>query len=128
IFGLGAAQVGLCIALLICVGLALGYPVAASFVAGTGFVLTSTAIGMQMRGERRVLGAPRGRRVVAFRLLEDLAIVPRLALVAFLAPGGAAVSTEDRLRAVGIGLAAIAGLVLAGRYLLDPMFRLLGRA
>ena len=36
IFGLGAAQVGGAIALLICVGLALGYPVAASFVAGTG--------------------------------------------------------------------------------------------
>ena len=128
IFGLGAAQVGGAIALLILVGLALGYPVAASFVAGTGFVLTSTAIAMQMLDERNAMGLPKGRRVVAILLLEDLAIVPLLALVAFLAPGGEAVSTEDRLLAVGIGLAAIAGLVLAGRYLLDPMFRLLGRA
>ncbi len=128
IFGLGAAQVGGAIALLICVGLALGYPVAASFVAGTGFVLTSTAIAMQMLDERRELGQPRGRRVVAILLLEDLAIVPLLALVAFLAPGGEAVSTADRATAIGIGLAAIVGLILAGRYLLDPMFRLLGRA
>ncbi|WP_260580668.1 monovalent cation:proton antiporter-2 (CPA2) family protein [Sphingopyxis sp. PET50] len=128
IFGLGVAQVGGAIALLICVGLVLGYPVAASFVAGTGFVLTSTAIVMQMLDERRALGAPKGRRIIAILLLEDLAIVPLLALVAFLAPGGEAVSTADRLLAVGIGLAAIAGLVLAGRYLLDPMFRLLGRA
>lgn len=127
IFGLGAAQVALCIALLICVGLALGYPVAASFVAGTGFVLTSTAIAMQMLEERRALGAPKGRRVVAILLLEDLAIMPLLALVAFLAPGAEAVSNADRMIAVGIGLAAILGLVLAGRYLLDPMFRLLGR-
>ncbi len=59
IFGLGLAQVGLCIALLICVGLALGYPVAPSFVAGTGFVLTSTAIAMQMLEERRALQVQR---------------------------------------------------------------------
>src|SRR3546814_19208476 len=34
----------------------------------------------------------------------------------------------DRLISVAIGLGAIVGLILAGRYLLDPMFRLLGRA
>ncbi|WP_326913557.1 monovalent cation:proton antiporter-2 (CPA2) family protein [Sphingopyxis chilensis] len=128
IFGLGAAQVGGAIALLICVGLALGYPVAASFVAGTGFVLTSTAIVMQMLDERRAMGQPKGRRIIAILLLEDLAIVPLLALTAFLAPGGEAVSMTDRLIAVAIGLGAIGGLILAGRYLLDPMFRLLGRA
>jgi CPA2 family monovalent cation:H+ antiporter-2/glutathione-regulated potassium-efflux system protein KefB len=128
IFGLGAAQVGAAIALLICVGLALGYPVAASFVAGTGFVLTSTAIVMQMLDERREMGQPKGRRIIAILLLEDLAIVPLLALTAFLAPGGEAVSMTDRLIAIATGLGAIVGLILAGRYLLDPMFRLLGRA
>src|SRR3546814_20548496 len=80
IFGLGAAQVGGAIALLICVGLALGYPVAASFVAGTGFVLTSTAIVMQMLDERRAMGQPKGRRIIAILLLEDLGIVPLLAI------------------------------------------------
>lgn len=128
IFGLGLAQVGLCIALLTCVGLALGYPVAQSFVAGTGFVLTSTAIVMQMLEERRAMGLPKGRRIVAILLLEDLAIVPLLALVAFLAPGGGHVTMAERLFGVGIGLASILGLVLAGRYLLDPLFRLLGKA
>ena len=128
IFGLGAAQVGGAIALLVCVGLALGYPVAASFVAGTGFVLTSTAIVMQMLDERRAMGQPKGRRIIAILLLEDLAIVPLLALTAFLAPGGEAVSMTDRMIAVAIGLGAIVGLIIAGRYLLDPMFRLLGRA
>lgn len=127
IFGLGLAQVGSAIILLTFVGLALGYPVAVSFVAGTGFVLTSTAIAMQMLDERNALGQPRGRRVVAILLLEDLAIVPLLALVAFLAPGGEAVSTADRFIAIAIGLGAILGLIVAGRYLLDPMFRLLGR-
>jgi len=127
IFGLGLAQVGIAMGLLTCVGLVLGYPVAVSFVAGTGFVLTSTAIAMQMLDERNALGQPRGRRVVAILLLEDLAIVPLLALVAFLAPGGEAVSTADRFLAIAIGIGAILGLIVAGRYLLDPMFRLLGR-
>lgn len=128
IFGLGLAQVGLCIALLTCVGLALGYPVPESFVAGTGFVLTSTAIVMQMLEERRTLAVPKGRRIVAILLLEDLAIVPLLALVAFLAPGGGEVTLSERLIGIALGLAAIAAVILAGRYLLDPMFRILGKA
>ena len=70
------------------VGLSLGYPLAASLIAGTGFVLTSTAIVMQMLEERGAINQPKGRRIVAILLLEDLAIVPLLALVAFLAPGG----------------------------------------
>ena len=127
IFGLGLLQVVGAAGALTCVGLALGYPAAASFVAGTGFVLTSTAIVMQMLQERGEIGLPRGRRIISILLLEDLAIVPLLALVAFLAPGGAEATLADRLGAVGIGLAAIAALVLAGRYLLDPMFRLLAR-
>ncbi len=52
IFGLGVLQVGLAIFALVWVGIALGYPVEASFVAGTGFVLTSTAIVMQTLQER----------------------------------------------------------------------------
>ncbi|WP_435656538.1 monovalent cation:proton antiporter-2 (CPA2) family protein [Brucella pituitosa] len=128
IFGLGLAQVGLCIGLLTLVGLALGYPVAQSFVAGGGFVLTSTAIVMQMLEERRSMGLPKGRRIVAILLFEDLAIVPLLALVAFLAPGGENATLADRLTGIGIGLASILGLVLAGRYLLDSLFRLLGKA
>ena len=127
IFGLGLAQVVLAIAALIWVGITLGYPVTASFVAGTGFVLTSTAIVMQVLEERGQMGLPKGRRIIAILLLEDLAIVPLLALVAFLAPGGAEATLADRLTSVGIGLAAIAVLVVAGRYLLDPMFRLLAR-
>lgn len=128
IFGLGLIQVVLCIGLLTCVGLVLGYSTAQSFVAGTGFVLTSTAIVMQMLEERRVLGQPKGRRIIAILLLEDLTIVPLLALVAFLAPGGESATLADRLGDVAIGLCSIVGLVLAGRYLLDPLFSLLGKA
>jgi len=128
IFGLGLLQVALCIALLGLVGLALGYPYAGSLVAGAGFTLTSTAIVMQMLQERGDISAPKGQRIVSILLLEDLAIVPLLALVAFLAPGGGEVTLMERAQGIGIGLVAIVALVVAGIYLLNPMFRLLAAA
>lgn len=124
IFGLGALQVGVCALLLTSVGWLGGFPVAQAFIAGAGFVLTSTAIVMQILEERGDIAAPKGQRIISILLLEDLAIVPLLALVAFLAPGEHASLTE-RLTAIGIGLAAIAALVVAGRYLLNPFFRIL---
>jgi glutathione-regulated potassium-efflux system protein KefB len=128
IFGLGVLQVGVCALLLTCIGLATGFPVAVSFVAAAGFVLTSTAIVMQLLEERGDMASPKGQRMISILLLEDLAIVPLLALVAFLAPGGADMSWAERLIDVGIGLASIAGLVLAGRYLLNPLFRILAES
>ncbi|MDN3710665.1 cation:proton antiporter [Paracoccus cavernae] len=125
IFGLGLVQVCLAIAVLVWVGIVQGFPIEASFIAGTGFVLTSTAIVMQVLAERGELNQPHGRKMVAVLLFEDLAIVPLLALVAFLAPGGVEATMADRIWSIVIGLGAIAALVIAGRYLLDPMFRML---
>ena len=82
IFGLGSLQVGVCGALLTLVGVAFGLPWTAAFVCAMGFVLTSTAVVMQMLDERGDVGAPRGQRMVAILLFEDLLIVPLLALVA----------------------------------------------
>lgn len=128
IFGLGALQVGVCGVLLTGVGLLGGFSVAQSFVAGAGFVLTSTAIVMQLLEERGEIGVPKGQRMVSILLLEDLAIVPLLALVAFLAPGGAETTLSERLSEIAIGVGAIVGLILAGRYLLNPFFRILADA
>lgn len=128
IFGLGLAQVGVCMFLLVWVGIALGYSPATSLIAGTGFVLTSTAIVMQMLHERGDLAKPRGQKMVSVLLFEDLAIVPLLALVAFLAPGAGEVSMSERLTGVAISLGCILGLVIAGRYLLNPIFRVLAAA
>lgn len=127
IFGLGFLQVGLASVVLTLVGIVLGYSWVQSFTAGAGFVMTSTAIVMQVLAERNELGLPKGRRIVSILLFEDLAIVPLLAFVAFLAPGGETMTLGDRAYTILIGLAAIAALVVAGRYLLDPMFRLLAR-
>ncbi|WP_315920109.1 monovalent cation:proton antiporter-2 (CPA2) family protein [Mesorhizobium sp. SP-1A] len=128
IFGLGTLQVGLCAALLTLAGRLGGFSWPQSFVGGAGFVLTSTAIVMQLLEERGDIATPRGQRMVSILLFEDLMIVPLLALVAFLAPGGEETSLSQRFAEVGIGVAAIAGLILAGRYLLNPFFRILADA
>ncbi len=128
IFGLGLTQVLGCMALLSWVGVALGFPWGQSVIAGAGFVLTSTAIVMQFLEERGDLSTPKGGRIVSILLMEDLAIVPLLALAAFLAPGGAETTLAERATSAAIGLGAIVALVLSGRYLLDPLFRLLARA
>ncbi len=125
IFGLGALQVLTCMAGLTLIGLALGFSLIPSFVAGTGFVLTSTAIVMQMLQERSSMSTLKGQRIIAILLFEDLAIVPLLVLVAFLGAGGETVTLVERMTSIGIALAAIVALVVAGRYLLNPFFRLL---
>ncbi len=128
IFGLGLAQVMLSAGLLTCVGLATGFPMAPSFVAGAGFVLTSTAIVMRLLEEQGKFSTPGGQRIVAILILEDLAIVPLLALVAFLAPAAADHPEAGiSFTAIAIGTFSIACLVVAGRYLLNPLFRILVR-
>lgn len=128
IFGLGAAQVALCGALLTGAGIAMGFSPLIAFVAGMGFVLSSTAIVMQLLDERGDVATPQGQRVVSILLLEDLAIVPLLALVAFLAPGSGEADAMSRLNAILIALGSLAALVAAGRWLLNPMFQLLAQS
>lgn len=128
IFGLGTLQIIICALALTGVGLLFGFMWQVAFIGAAGFVLTSTAIVMQLLGDRGDLTQPRGQKIVAILLFEDLLIVPLLAIVAFMAPNHVVESTSVRLENIGIGLIAIAGLIAAGYWLLNPLFRLLAAA
>ena len=129
IFGLGLVQVAVCGALLTSVGLLAGLRAPVAFIAAMGFVMTSTATVMLLLDERGETSTPRGQRIVSVLLLEDLAIVPLLALVALLGSASADVGTRGSAwLGVGLALVAIAALFGAGRWLLNPMFRLLAAA
>lgn len=128
IFGLGTLQIIICALALTGVGLLFGFTWQVAFIGAAGFVLTSTAIVMQLLGDRGDLTQPRGQKIVAILLFEDLLIVPLLAIVAFMAPNHVVESTSARLENIGIGLLAIAGLIAAGYWLLNPLFRLLAAA
>lgn len=128
IFGLGVAQVLVCGLLLTLTGMAWGLSPLVSFFASMGFVLTSTAIVMQLLEERREISSPRGQRIVSILLLEDLAIVPLLILVTLLTPGAAKLAPGEYWQAIAIAGGAIALLVAAGIWLLSPFFRLLAES
>ena len=128
IFGLGALQISAGSLGLTAVGLVYGYSWQVSFVCAAGFVLTSTAIVMQLLGDRGDIAQPRGQKIVSILLFEDLLIVPLLAIVAFIAPNHVVESTSTRLQSIGVGLISIAGLIAAGYWLLNPLFRLLAAA
>ena len=129
IFGLGAIQVLTCALLLSGIALAAGLTWYAALIAGFGFALSSTAIVMQLLQERNENTGPGGQRVVSILLFEDLAIVPLLALVAVLAGAyGASVETGYPVWiTVGLAIGAVALVYVAGRWIVNPFFRLLAR-
>ncbi|RFP77991.1 monovalent cation:proton antiporter-2 (CPA2) family protein [Hydrogenophaga sp. SNF1] len=129
IFGLGSLQVLVCGAMLTLVGVAFGFSWTVSFISAMGFVLTSTAIVMQLLGERGDIATPRGQRIVSILLFEDLLIVPLLAVVAFLSPDAVAeASGASRWLSVGIAAGSVALLVAVGLWLLNPLFQVLANA
>jgi glutathione-regulated potassium-efflux system protein KefB len=129
IFGLGAVQVLACAGLLTAIAVAAGLAWPAALIAGFGFALSSTAIVMQLLQERNENVTPAGQRVVSILLFEDLAIVPLLALVAILAGAyGSAVETGNPIwMTVGLAIGAVALVYVAGRWVVNPFFRLLAR-
>ena len=128
IFGLGTLQIFLCTIALSGVGLAFGLSLPVAFAGAAGFVMTSTAIVMQLLGERGDIALPRGQKIVSILLFEDLLIVPLLAIVAFMSPVVPDHADGSRWASIGIGIAALAGLIAAGIWLLNPLFRVLAAA
>lgn len=128
IFGLGLAQVVLCgVMLSIFIHLVLDVTPPASLAIGLPLALSSTAQVLPMLRSDNELHTPQGERAFSVLLFQDLSIVPLITIIAAMSrappdpsdPGGAVLALYTVL--------AIAGLVLAGRWILNPMFRLIGR-
>ena len=130
IFGLGAAQLAL-------TALAIGtlaYLVGlvdwrGAVVAGVALAMSATAIALEILEERGQLQQDYGQRAFAILLFQDMAVVPLLAALPLLAQAGGSTHTNigDGLRAVALIVGAILLIVVAGRYLLNPFFRLLAQ-
>jgi len=125
IFGLGTAQVLLTGATLYSIGHFLGYSTKLSLVAGFGLALSSTAFALQILQERGQLSSAYGQRAFGILLLQDIAIVPLLAMVALLAPDeGPSTGSEVAVEVATI-VGAIGAVILAGRFLASPLFSFL---
>jgi CPA2 family monovalent cation:H+ antiporter-2 len=124
IFGLGLAQVAVCGAGLTFAAMAAGLDWRAAIIAGFGLSLSSTAFAMQLLESRQEVNTPYGRRGFSILLFQDLAIVPLLALVSVLAPGESDTARHP-LVSGAIAAGATAALIAAGRYALNPLFRVI---
>jgi monovalent cation:proton antiporter-2 (CPA2) family protein len=128
VFGLGTAQVAITALALGGIALILGFTWQAALVAGVGLAMSSTAFVLQTLAEKKQLTARHGRESFAILLFQDLAVIPLLAALPFLAyslGGGGAVTHGhggwlDAAKAIGI----IGALIFSSRFLLRPLFRL----
>ncbi|RIA37135.1 Kef-type potassium/proton antiporter (CPA2 family) [Hephaestia caeni] len=127
IFGLGTLQVVLCgLALTGVVFFFTGFSLAASIALGLPLALSSTAQVLPMLQSAGRLRTPFGERAFSILLFQDLSIVPLITIIAALSRNPA-----DQMGPPGWQLAlytvlAVTGLVLAGRFLLRPLFMLIG--
>lgn len=127
IFGLGTAQVvvtGAVLSAIIYLFGLLGQ--GGSIIAGFGLSLSSTAFAMQILDEGNDRNTRYGQRAFSILLLQDLAIVPLLALIPLLATQ-APEDTTPPLEDFAIATTAIVVLFAAGRYLVNPLFQIIAR-
>ena len=125
IFGTGTAQVLVTGALLSGAALAFGLAWQSALIIGLILALSSTAFVLQLLAERKQLTTRHGRVAFTILLLQDIAVIPLLALIPMLAPAAAVTAhpAADYILQIGAVLALIAG----GRWLLKPMFRIAAR-
>ncbi|MDY8109333.1 monovalent cation:proton antiporter-2 (CPA2) family protein [Fulvimarina sp. 2208YS6-2-32] len=126
IFGLGAAQVIVTGALIGSAAFLMGFSVPAALVIGSGLALSSTAFGLQILEEQGETNTRHGQAAFSVLLFQDLAVVPILAMIPFLAPYSS--DTEISLAQIAISAAAVVGLIVGGRFLLNPLFRIMASA
>ncbi|HEV2817584.1 MAG TPA: cation:proton antiporter [Allosphingosinicella sp.] len=127
IFLFGGLQVALCgIAAAALVWFAGRSSWPAALALGLPLALSSTAQVLPMLQSAGRLRTPFGERAFSILLFQDLSIVPLITIVAAMSrnPADAAGPPGWQLGLYTVG--AIVGLVLAGRFLLRPLFRLIG--
>jgi len=123
ILGMGAVQVVATGGAVTGIGWLLGAPLLVSLVAGMGFAMSSTAIGLATLQEKHLLATPGGQASFSVLLFQDLAVIPLFLVLALLAPEQSRGSLD--WMAVGKAVAMIALLIAMGRFGLRPLLRLI---
>jgi len=140
ILGLGGLQVGLTTCVLAAIALGFGLDWRVALAVGVTLALSSTAIVLQTLDEKGLLATGGGQSSFAVLLFQDIAVIPILALMPLLAapgvgPGATPGASHDDTWVAGLPgwaetlvvLAAVLAIILAGRFLLQPLFRAIAR-
>jgi glutathione-regulated potassium-efflux system protein KefB len=118
VFGLGSLQVAVSGALLFGFLVATALPWNVALVVGFALALSSTAFVAQILAERAELNTETGRTSISILILQDMAVIPLLAIVPLISEGAPQVVGEPVwLRALMI-IGVLAAVLLVGRYVL----------
>ncbi|HUF03434.1 MAG TPA: monovalent cation:proton antiporter-2 (CPA2) family protein [Aridibacter sp.] len=136
ILGVGMSQVLVTAAIIFGAGLALGLLWQSALTVALALSLSSTAIVLQTLSEKNLMDSEGGRNSFAVLLFQDIAVIPILAILPLLAFRSVAPDEGSKtiLEGLPLGLqtvavlAAVAAIVLAGRYLIVPGLRAIARA
>lgn len=128
VFGLGGAQVVATGAAIAVIASYFDNTLPAAVVLGAAFALSSTAIVMQLLAENRRMGTATGRTSFAILLFQDLAVLPILFLVGAFAAQGDGSVVFAFVWAIGQALIAVAIILVIGRLVIRPLFRVVGSA
>lgn len=124
----GPLQVALCgLAMFAIIYLVLPFSWQAALVLGLPLALSSTAQVLPLLQSRGRLKTDYGEKSFAILLFQDISIVPLLTIVAALSRAPAAEGAPSGLLLALYAVLAIIGLILAGRYMLSPLLKLVGR-
>ena len=122
VFGAGSLQVGLSALTIGGIAWAWDHTLESSVVLGLVLAFSSTAVVMQLLGQRRELGTPMGQATFSILLFQDLAVVPLLVLVTIMGqPGDSGFFTLMGI-AVFKAVATVGTIYLIGRRLVRPVF------
>ncbi len=124
VFGLGGLQVLLTASLLSAMAVILGQSTAAAIIIGTSLALSSTAIVLELLSDQGRLNTTAGRASFSVLLAQDLAVIPLLLFISVLGLGSSASVIGSLTAALLRATIAITLIVLFGRLLLRPLFRL----
>lgn len=124
----GPLQVAFCgLAMFAIIYFVLPFSWQAALVLGLPLGLSSTAQVLPLLQSRGRLKTDYGEKSFAILLFQDISIVPLLTIVAALSRAPAPEGAPSGVALALYAMLAVAGLILAGRYILSPLLRLVGR-
>ena len=141
ILGMGGLQVGITTAAVILIVIGLGLPWQTALAVGLTLSLSSTAIVLQTLNEKGLIRTTGGQNAFSVLLFQDIAVIPVLAILPLLALGNSGVNIAGvevhhpstwvegfpLWAQTSVVIGVVAAIILAGRYLISPVFRLIAR-
>jgi len=125
LIGLGSSQIILTSGAITLYALYFSIPLISALILGFGLAMSSTAMVLQTLAERGEMNLKQGKSSFSILLMQDIVVVPVLALVPLLGTTGPDVSQKTSILGTVI---AVASVILGTRYLLIPLLRYVGNS